>query len=298
SASVVASLAANAAAAVAKRCSIPCRSGIPARRFYALRVATIHPSLSQKLLTRSQTGSSFLFGGVLGLRPGQLLGVDDGLVDGAARRPEVGKFGVGAVALQHIDRRHRLVADQIGDGALDDRPMHPARTAFLLDIVEPAVDHRIELIELALRPPRLVAAAPASATRTAVASAPGFAPGTARPRLAGLPAALVRRPGTRACIARSARTGSALAALPRHPLGRGCFRRGRRGGRGAVAATGVASAPSAGAAAPSLAGGAVSSAAVGEAAAAAGERIGRRRRRRQLRRRRVGRRGSPPAGGS
>src|SRR4029077_18836193 len=73
----------------------------------------------------------FLLGGDFGFRAGQLFGVDDGLVDRAAGSAEIGKLAVGAVALQHIDRRNRLAADLVGGRALDDRPMHPAGPGLL-----------------------------------------------------------------------------------------------------------------------------------------------------------------------
>src|SRR6266403_2671522 len=76
-----------------------------------------------------------LLGRVFLLRAGQLLGMDDGLVDRAAGRPETGELGIDAVALQHIDGRERFAADLVGGGALDDRPMNTALAGLLLDIV-------------------------------------------------------------------------------------------------------------------------------------------------------------------
>src|SRR6266446_2913389 len=82
-----------------------------------------------------------LLGRVFLLRAGQLLGMDDGLVDRAAGRPETGKLGIDAVALQHIDGRERLAADLVGGGAFDDRPVDAAGPGLLLDVVKTAVDH-------------------------------------------------------------------------------------------------------------------------------------------------------------
>src|SRR5580658_1020639 len=95
---------------------------------------------------------------VLRLRKRQLLRMDDLLVDGVARRTERRELAVRAVALHHIAVRHRLAADLVGDGALDDRPVDPARAALLLDVLEAPIDHRVERIELALDPLRAVAA--------------------------------------------------------------------------------------------------------------------------------------------
>lgn len=99
----------------------------------------------------------------------------DLFVDRVPRRAERGEFAVRPVALQHITLRHRLTADLIGDCALDDRPVHPARAGLLLDILEAAVDHRIERIELALDPPRL-AAVPWAATAPIPPPRPALAP--------------------------------------------------------------------------------------------------------------------------
>src|SRR5205807_8651667 len=91
-----------------------------------------------------------LLGRVFLLRAGQLLGMDDGLVDRTAGGPEIGKLGIEAVALQDIDRRERLAADLVGGGALDDRPVDAAGPGLLVDILETAVDNRVCRIELAL----------------------------------------------------------------------------------------------------------------------------------------------------
>src|SRR3954451_18906491 len=108
--------------------------------------------------------------------------MDDGLVDRAAGGAEVGKLAVIAVALQHVDGRDRLAADLIRGGALEDGPVHPAGAGLLLAIVEAAIDHRVDRIELALHfsawratvAPGRSAASPATliAARTAVATVP------------------------------------------------------------------------------------------------------------------------------
>src|SRR5207247_2331350 len=77
------------------------------------------------------------------LRAGQLLGMDDGLVDRAAGGSKIGKLGVDAVALQDIDGRERLAADPVGGGARDDRPVDASRPGPLLDVVEAAADQRL-----------------------------------------------------------------------------------------------------------------------------------------------------------
>jgi len=133
-----------------------------------------------------------LGGDVLGFRHRQLLGMDDRLVGGSAGGAKIGKLGLGAFALQHIGCRHRLAAFLVGDGALDDRPMHPPGPAVLGlvgDILEPSIDRRFERIELLLDPSRRrVAAAAAlavpraartSAARTAVVAIAAFSAGWA-----------------------------------------------------------------------------------------------------------------------
>jgi hypothetical protein len=74
--------------------------------------------------------------------------------------------------LQHIILRHRLASDLVGDRALDDRPVDAARAGLLLDILEAAIDDRIDVVELALDAlGAVVPAAPASvATLAAVAT--------------------------------------------------------------------------------------------------------------------------------
>jgi hypothetical protein len=91
-----------------------------------------------------------LFGGVFGFGAGQLLGMNNGLVDRAAGGAEIWELAVDSIALQDIDRRHRLAADQIGGGALDNRPVYPTGTTFFFDILKAAVDHRVGLVKLAL----------------------------------------------------------------------------------------------------------------------------------------------------
>src|SRR5207248_3079096 len=91
-----------------------------------------------------------LLGGVLLFRAGQLLGMDDGLIDRAAGGAETGELAVIAVALQHIDRRDRLAADLIGGSTFEDCPVHSASAGLLFDILKAAIDDRVERIELAL----------------------------------------------------------------------------------------------------------------------------------------------------
>jgi len=118
--------------------------------------------------------------------------VNDRLVDGTAGRAEARKFGVVAVALQDVAHRHRRASDLIGDGALDDRPVHPAGFAFTfaLDILEPAVDDGIHRIKLALDPPlrRIsAAAAPITAAPIAASVTSGVAVAPPRPSVAFAP---------------------------------------------------------------------------------------------------------------
>ena len=107
--------------------------------------------------------------------------MDDGLVDRRARRAEIGKFRLRAVALQDVLRRNRLCGALIGDGALDDRPIDATRPAFRRfafgrrrrrDILEAAIDHRLEGIKLRRR---LVAPAIAPAAIAVAAFAEGLA---------------------------------------------------------------------------------------------------------------------------
>ena len=95
-----------------------------------------------------------------------------------ARRAEAGEFAVDAVALQDIALRHRFAADLVGDGALDDRPVDPARAGLLLDIFETAIDDRIEGVQLAFDPLGTAVAA--------TASFPAVAPTAARAVLAAI----------------------------------------------------------------------------------------------------------------
>src|SRR4051794_13969616 len=149
---------------------------------------------------------------------GQLFGVDDRLVDGAAGRTEGRKLGIGALALHHIDGRDRLAADLVGGRALDDRPVHaPGLAALLLDILEAAIDDRVDRVKLSLDKPLRrcppVAAIPASVP---LASVP----------LASVSLATVPWP--------PATLGAAVApaALAGHPaLGLALLRRGARSGR-------------------------------------------------------------------
>src|SRR6476469_3353659 len=96
----------------------------------------------------------------------------DRLVHRTAGGAEIGKLGVLAVALQHIDGRDRLPADLVGGGALDDGPVHPAGLAVLFDVLEAAIDNRVGRVELALDLPRRsgAPAAPGSAAPPIVAS--------------------------------------------------------------------------------------------------------------------------------
>ncbi|MFZ2003683.1 MAG: hypothetical protein WAV02_01245, partial [Stellaceae bacterium] len=96
----------------------------------------------------------------------QLFGVDNGFVHRISGGAETGELAVDAVALQHIALRHRLAADLVGDGALDDRPVNAARAGLFLDILEATIDDRIVAIELALDFFRAVAAAPATSVTT------------------------------------------------------------------------------------------------------------------------------------
>src|SRR6185437_5697342 len=73
----------------------------------------------------------------------------------------------GAVSLQHINGRDRFAADLIGGRALDDRPVHTPRFAVFLDILETAIDNRINRIKLLLDTfRRRPAAAPVTAFAT------------------------------------------------------------------------------------------------------------------------------------
>src|SRR5882757_10141134 len=112
--------------------------------------AARRPGMTARCAGRWQLTLAALFGGVFLFGAGQLLGMDDRLVDRAAGGAEIGKLAVIAIALQDVHGRDRLAADLIGGGALEDRPVHPPRLGLLLDIVETAIDHRVEGIELAL----------------------------------------------------------------------------------------------------------------------------------------------------
>src|SRR5262249_47008439 len=78
-------------------------------------------------------------GGVLGFGAGELFRVDNGLVDRVAGGTEIGELAVDTVALQYIAGGHRLAADLVSGGALDNRPVHAAGAALFLDIVKAAI---------------------------------------------------------------------------------------------------------------------------------------------------------------
>ena len=144
-------------------------------------------------------------------------------MNGVPRRAQAGKFTVDAVALQHVALRLRFAGDLVGDGALDDRPGDAARAGLLLDILEAAIDDRIDRIELDLDPLRAVA--PAAALSAVAAVAPTGPPVT-------VSAAIT--------VARTASgTGAAIAALTRFLGGRGAALGSRRpiAARPAVAAS-------------------------------------------------------------
>src|SRR5256885_832092 len=94
--------------------------------------------------------------------------MDDRLVNRAPGGAEIGELRVAAVALQQITRRDRLPADLIGRRALEDCPVHPARLAFFFDIIETAVNNRVERIELGRGP---AVGCPAAASRRPAATA-------------------------------------------------------------------------------------------------------------------------------
>src|SRR5258708_5478432 len=71
-------------------------------------------------------------GGVVGFRAGQLLRVDDLLVDGLARGGEVGKLRLTALAFEDIDRRDGFRAALIRHRALGDGPVDATGLAALL----------------------------------------------------------------------------------------------------------------------------------------------------------------------
>jgi len=98
--------------------------------------------------------------------------VHDVLVDRIARRAKAGEFAVVPLALQDIALRRRLAGDLIGDRALDDRPRHPTRAGLVLDILETAIDNRVDRVELALDPFRSLAT---TASFSAVAPVPAAA---------------------------------------------------------------------------------------------------------------------------
>jgi hypothetical protein len=68
--------------------------------------------------------------------------------------------------------------------------VHPARLAFLLDILKPAVDNRVERVELALDPPGTIVASPAAPIAAVALSRP---PVASRPPLAPIVAIAVLR---------------------------------------------------------------------------------------------------------
>src|SRR5947207_1898400 len=181
-----------------------------------------------------------LLGGVLLFRAGQLLGMDDGLIDRAAGGAETGELAVIAVALQHIDRRDRLAADLIGGSTFEDCPVHSASAGLLFDILKAAIDDRVERIELALD---------FSVRHPAAASGRSAAPAVARIAapitIAPAPVALTLFPLTPFPLTRFALIGCSLFSAARAigapiavrsasgALGRGCaaaFGGGRRPG--------------------------------------------------------------------
>ena len=113
--------------------------------------------------------------------------MNNGLVNRAAGGAEIGELAVDPIALQHIDRRDRLAADQIGGGALNDRPVYPTGAAFFLDILKAAVDNRVGMVKLAL-----------DLSRRRIAAAPGWT--TATIARTGTPS-LLSPIGTRAALA-------------------------------------------------------------------------------------------------
>src|SRR5690348_7599663 len=75
---------------------------------------------------------------------------------------ETGEVGVDTVTLDDVGRRHRLVADLVCHGALDDRPVHPTGSGLFLDILETAIDDRVDIVQLALRAPLVAPITPAA----------------------------------------------------------------------------------------------------------------------------------------
>src|SRR5271156_1972989 len=105
--------------------------------------------------------------------------MNDLLVHRVARRAKAGILAVDAITLQHVVLRHWLAGDLVGDGSLDDGPVNPTAAALLLDVLEAAIDNRIERIEFALDPLWPVAAPsprpsimPISASRGTIAARP------------------------------------------------------------------------------------------------------------------------------
>ena len=77
--------------------------------------------------------------------------MNDGLVNRRPSCAKAGEFGVDAVALQHINRRHCLAALLIGDRPLDDRPVDAAGGALIGligNVLETPIDDQFECIEL------------------------------------------------------------------------------------------------------------------------------------------------------
>ena len=155
--------------------------------------------------------------------------------------PRFGKFGVGAVTLQDIDGRDRLAADLVGGRALDDRPVHAPGLALLLDILETAIDDRIDRYSFRstsrrggapLRPGR--DGRPGRALRPRPrSSAPTLAPRRARRVSAGLAPLRGRASAGSARKRRARRSAAGRPAARPSPSGR---RRRRRRGRGIVPA--------------------------------------------------------------
>src|SRR5258705_13657611 len=104
--------------------------------------AARRPGMTARCAGRWQLTLAALFGGVFLFGAGQLLGMDDRLVDRAAGGAEIGKLAVIAIALQDVHGRDRLAADLIGGGGLEGPPDRPPRLRPPLDILQTAVGPR------------------------------------------------------------------------------------------------------------------------------------------------------------
>jgi hypothetical protein len=114
----------------------------------------------------------------------------------------------------------------IGYGSLDDGPVDPPRAGLLVDILETAIDHRIDCIELAFDRPRTIVATAAASAFTAI---PAIAPIAAVAAAVALSrcvfsggAPVAARTSRRRSVARGLVSGAAAGAAAGRAVGVSC----------------------------------------------------------------------------